>query len=118
MQILQKSKNKIMTLFDRSCNKPVEFLVFRKLSRLKRLENPSSFINFDEGCGFCRRRVSNDSTSHLWMVNGYYFPTAHSISTNQTPIDAREKEIGTANRENVQRFLASLATYPMTEKLG
>ena len=26
--------------------------------------------------------------------------------------DAREREIGTANRENVQRFLSSLAVYP------
>ena len=32
--------------------------------------------------------------------------------------DPRQNEIGMANRENVQRFLASLAEYPLTEKLG
>jgi len=32
--------------------------------------------------------------------------------------DARDNEIGRANRDNVQRLLSSLATYPFTERLG
>ncbi|TVY17995.1 Secondary metabolism regulator laeA [Lachnellula arida] len=32
--------------------------------------------------------------------------------------DPREREIGAANRENVQRFLSSMAIYPFTERLG
>lgn len=31
--------------------------------------------------------------------------------------DTREQNIGMANRENVHRLLASLATYPFTELL-
>lgn len=38
-------------------------------------------------------------------------------STNCT-IDPREYNIGTANRENVQQFLGSMALYPFTERLG
>lgn len=33
-------------------------------------------------------------------------------------IDQRDYEIGVANRENVQRLLASAALYPLTEILG
>ncbi|KAF4631398.1 hypothetical protein G7Y89_g6735 [Cudoniella acicularis] len=36
----------------------------------------------------------------------------------ETYADQRENEIGAANRENVQRFLSSLAVYPLTERLG
>lgn len=32
--------------------------------------------------------------------------------------DARENEIGLLNRDNVQRFLSSMAIYPFTERLG
>jgi hypothetical protein len=32
-------------------------------------------------------------------------------------MDQRDNEIGTANRENVQRMLSSLAIYPFTERL-
>ena len=33
-------------------------------------------------------------------------------------LDERDNAIGAANRENVQRMLASLAIYPFTERLG
>lgn len=33
-------------------------------------------------------------------------------------LDAREKEVGTANRENMSHLLSSLAIYPFTERLG
>lgn len=33
-------------------------------------------------------------------------------------LDPREKEIGTANRENTFHLLSSLAVYPLTERLG
>ncbi|ROW14665.1 hypothetical protein VPNG_03252 [Cytospora leucostoma] len=32
--------------------------------------------------------------------------------------DPREREIGTANRENTFELLSSLAVYPLTERLG
>jgi hypothetical protein len=32
--------------------------------------------------------------------------------------DAREKEVGVANRENMSHLLSSLAIYPFTERLG
>ena len=32
-------------------------------------------------------------------------------------LDAREKEVGTANRENMSHLLSSLAIYPFTERL-
>ncbi|KAL1864227.1 hypothetical protein Daus18300_007824 [Diaporthe australafricana] len=32
--------------------------------------------------------------------------------------DAREKEVGTANRENMSHLLSSLALYPFTERLN
>lgn len=32
-------------------------------------------------------------------------------------IDARDYDIGTANRENVQQFLGSIAIYPFAERL-
>lgn len=34
------------------------------------------------------------------------------------PDNPREKEIGTANRENTFHLLSSLAIYPLTERLG
>ncbi|KAG8167315.1 hypothetical protein KVR01_003004 [Diaporthe batatas] len=34
------------------------------------------------------------------------------------PEDAREKEVGAANRENMSHLLSSLAIYPFTERLG
>ncbi|KAL2292650.1 hypothetical protein FJTKL_07756 [Diaporthe vaccinii] len=34
------------------------------------------------------------------------------------PDDAREKEVGTANRENMSHLLSSLAIYPFTERLN
>ncbi|POS80570.1 hypothetical protein DHEL01_v201032 [Diaporthe helianthi] len=34
------------------------------------------------------------------------------------PEDAREKEVGSANRENMSHLLSSLAIYPFTERLG
>jgi hypothetical protein len=33
-------------------------------------------------------------------------------------LDARDKEIGAANRDNVQRMLYSFAIFPFTERLG
>lgn len=33
-------------------------------------------------------------------------------------LEQRDNEIGEAHRENVQRMLSSLATYPFTERLG
>lgn len=33
-------------------------------------------------------------------------------------LDLREKEIGTANRENTFHLLSSLAVFPLTERLG
>lgn len=33
-------------------------------------------------------------------------------------LDAREKEVGTANRENMSHLLSSLAIYPFTERLN
>jgi hypothetical protein len=33
-------------------------------------------------------------------------------------LDAREKEVGIANRENMSHLLSSLAIYPFTERLG
>lgn len=54
-----------------------------------------------------------------WSTGNLSFLTVSQADTDNFECkDPREREIGTANRENVQRFLASLATYPMTEKLG
>jgi hypothetical protein len=33
-------------------------------------------------------------------------------------LDTRDKEIGAANRDNVQRMLDSFAIFPFTERLG
>lgn len=44
-------------------------------------------------------------------VDGY-------ILTGRLRIDAREKEVGSANRENMSHLLSSLAIYPFTERLG
>ncbi|QSZ33890.1 hypothetical protein DSL72_005464 [Monilinia vaccinii-corymbosi] len=38
--------------------------------------------------------------------------------TSNSLTDPREHDIGTANRENVQQFLGSIAVYPFTERLG
>lgn len=35
----------------------------------------------------------------------------------RSSVDAREKEVGTANRENMSHLLGSLAIYPFTERL-
>lgn len=54
----------------------------------------------------------------------------HQVSETRAPLiivyankhiqilDARDKEIGAANRDNVQRMLGSFAIFPFIERLG
>lgn len=42
----------------------------------------------------------------------------HMYTDERPSLDAREKEVGTANRENMSHLLSSLAIYPFTERLG
>ncbi|KAK6609859.1 hypothetical protein ACHAPF_010932 [Botrytis cinerea] len=41
----------------------------------------------------------------------------HTCGWSSGAIDARDYDIGTANRENVQQFLGSIAIYPFAERL-
>lgn len=51
-----------------------------------------------------RRSVTQDCWSGVYVLT-------------RLSLDAREKEVGTANRENMSHLLSSLAIYPFTERL-
>lgn len=49
---------------------------------------------------------------------GYTSDTHIQTAYNNIPTDQRDYDVGVANRDNVQRMLASVALYPLTEILG
>jgi hypothetical protein len=63
----------------------------------------SDFIEFPT-CGWSSGEPS------IWMVGG--------VMADDACKDVRERQIGEANKENVQQLLSALANYPLTEKLG
>lgn len=52
-----------------------------------------------------------------WPRGELYFQHRHLDRYKYIPTDQREYEVGVANRDNVQRMLASVALYPLTEIL-
>ena len=81
-------------------------------------------------CRVPRDRVAHDDSAHVWLAQRYRLPPTLGTKPHDRVVrmatvcadldhtDERERGIGTANRDNVQQLLSSLAIYPFTEFLG
>lgn len=89
------------------------------LEGLKDLRVPLRLPNMMRDAGFVdveHRMVMLHTCA--WSTGRKPLLPSRRLQLSPCRADPRESEIGAANRENVQRFLSSMAIYPFTERLG